>query len=380
MSYYENIIAQTLQIRRKIHQYPELGAAVHQTVGLVGNYLEQLGLDVHHNIGMNGLYADLTVDPSWERIGFRADMDALPIQEKVQHPWQSSRPGIAHLCGHDAHTAMLLGAAAILVDRKQDLRQNIRFIFQPDEENLPGGALPMIADGVLEGLRSILGMHVWPSLKTGTFGICKGPAMAQPDNFEITIKGIGGHAAYPEKCIDPILIAAQFIQNSQSLISRKISAFETAVLSFTKIQAGTTHNVIPEDLHLIGTVRTLNSDTKAYLRRALEAQLEALCTLHHASCTFEYVDGHAVTLNNEKLAQNLTALLGKDKVIYPHPPSMAGEDFGYYSQMIPACFVFLGCTAENTEKAAMLHNPYFDLDENCLEVGVDFWIKAALGP
>ena len=378
MSYYEKIIAETIQIRRKIHRYPELGAAVHQTVDLVRNYLEKLGLDVYPNIGKNGLYADLTVDPSFERIAFRADMDALPIQEKLDHPWKSIRPGIAHLCGHDANTAMLLGAAALLVDQKKELRQNIRFIFQPDEENLPGGALPMIHDGVLKGLKSIIGMHLWPSLTTGQLGICLGPAMAQPDNFEIEIKGCGGHAAYPEKCIDPILIAAQFIQSTQSIIARKINALETAVLSFTQIQAGTTHNVIPESIYLKGTVRTLQRSTKEFLRQELQHQLQSICGLHKADYRFVYTDGHAVTVNNNQLAQQLAALHPSDKMICPHPPSMAGEDFGYYSQKIPACFIFLGCTAHNKSEAAMLHNPYFDPDELCFKVGIDFWIKSAL--
>lgn len=194
-----NIITETIQIRRHIHQYPELGSEVYRTVALVAKKLEELGLEVHPNIGKNGLYADLNVPNAIKRIALRADMDALPIQELGSKAYQSTTANVAHMCGHDAHTAMLLGAATLLVQHKDCLKHNIRFIFQPDEENIPGGAIPMIEEGVLKGVDAIYGQHVWPTLDTGKIGICSGPAMGQPDILEVTIIGKGGHAAYTHK-------------------------------------------------------------------------------------------------------------------------------------------------------------------------------------
>jgi amidohydrolase len=373
-----NIITETIQTRRHLHQHPELGSEVYKTVALVESELRALGLDVHPNIGKNGLYADLNVPNAQKRIALRADMDALPIQELGQKAYQSTINGIAHMCGHDAHTAMLLGAAKLIVQNKEQLQHNIRFIFQPDEENIPGGALPMIKDGVLEGVDKIYGQHVWPTLDTGKIGLCTGPAMGQPDILEIIITGKGGHAAYPHSTIDPIVIAAQYINAVQAIVARNVPALDAVVVSFTVIEAGTAHNIIPETIKLSASIRTLSLAVKADLKKRLHQLLESTCAAHAASFEFNYIDGHALTYNNPALADHLAGLLESDNLVFPHPPSMAGEDFGYYSQKIPACFIFLGCRNEEKGMTAMLHSPYFDLDEACLETGIGLWYTIAM--
>lgn len=373
-----NIITETIQTRRYLHQHPELGAAVYKTVGLVEQELRALGLEVHPNIGKNGLYADLNIPNAQKRIALRADMDALPIQELGQKEYQSTINGIAHMCGHDAHTAMLLGAAKLIVQHKDQLQHNIRFVFQPDEENIPGGALPMIKDGVLDGVDKIYGQHVWPTLDTGKIGLCTGPTMGQPDILEIVITGKGGHAAYPHSTIDPIIIAAQYINAVQAIVARNISALDAVVVSFTIIEAGTAHNIIPETVKLSASIRTLSLEVKANLKKRLHQLLESICVAHSASFDFNYINGHALTYNNPVLAAHLANLLEADNLVFPHPPSMAGEDFGFYSQKIPACFIFLGCRNEAKGITAMLHSPYFDLDEACIETGIGLWYTIAM--
>lgn len=373
-----NIIHETIQTRRHLHQHPELGSEVYKTVALVEQELRALGLEVHPNIGKNGLYADLNVSGSSKRIALRADMDALPIQELGQKAYQSTIDGVAHMCGHDAHTAMLLGAAKLIVQHKNQLQHSIRFVFQPDEENIPGGALPMIEDGVLEGVDAIYGQHVWPSLETGKIGLCTGPAMGQPDILKIVITGKGGHAAYPHSTIDPIVIAAQYINAVQAIVARNVPALDAAVVSFTIVEAGTAHNIIPETIQLVASIRTLSLSVKADLKKRLYQLLESICTAHSASFEFNYINGHALTYNDPALADNLAQLLESEQLVFPHPPSMAGEDFGYYSQQIPACFIFLGCRDETKGITAMLHSPYFDLDEACIETGIRLWYTIAM--
>ncbi len=372
------IIADCINIRRKIHQNPELGSEVYKTVSLVADEMNKLGLEVYTEIGKNGLYADLTLPNATKRIALRADMDALPIQEMSEKPWKSKIQGVSHMCGHDAHTAMLISAAKLIVQNKEKIKKNIRFIFQPDEENIPGGALPMIADGVLKGVDEIFGQHVWPTLDTGKIGLCSGPAMGQPDMLNIQINGKGGHAAYPQDCIDPIVIAAQYINAVQTIISRNVAPLESAVISFTIIQGGTAHNIIPHSVQLKASIRTLKKEVKQKIKKRLYHLLEGFCRGHNTTFTFEYIDGHAITYNNPHLADRLATIIQAEKLIFPHPPSMAGEDFGYYGMHIPACFIFLGCRNEQKGIKAMLHNPYFDIDEDCLEEGIALWYKIAL--
>lgn len=378
----ESLYPQIVDIRRDIHQHPEIGFDVHRTAALVADFLTELGLKVQTGIGKTGVIADLDVPGTTGRVALRADMDALPIEEQSEQPYRSQVVGAAHLCGHDAHTAMLLGTAALLTRHRERLPVSVRFIFQPNEENLPGGAPAMIRDGALNGVDRIFGQHVWPLLPAGAAGICEGPVMAQPDVFEIEIVGAGGHAAAPHKTIDPIVIGAQFIANLQSAVARQVDPRETAVVSVTQFHAGTTHNVIPERAFITGTVRTFKRQIQQQIRRRIEQEIQALCAVYGADHRISYQEGYPVTVNDPAAAQTARTAaeraLGKANVIFPAEPFPGGEDFAYFAREVPGCFIFLGCRNEKTGRVHMLHHPRFDIDEEIMKHGMNILSEIVL--
>lgn len=371
-----------IDIRRDIHRNPEIGFEVQRTAAIAATECKKLGFIVKEGVGKTGVVADLIVDPSAPTIALRADMDALPMQETGTCEYKSTVDGAAHMCGHDAHTAMLIGGARILAEMKDELKNNVRFVFQPNEENLPGGAPGMIADGVLDNVDMIFGLHVWPELKTKTLGLCEGPAMAQPDEFKIYITGKGGHAAEPHLCVDPIVVGAQLVTQLQSIVSRNVSPFEQAVLSITEFHAGSTHNVIPEKAFLHGTVRSFKPGIQQLVREKLETQVRLLTESMGAHADIEYLEGYPVTFNHKdalaiasKAAENV---FEKSNILRPTLPTMGGEDFGYYSQKIPACFGFLGIYNEDKGICHMCHDPRFDVDEDRFIEGMSFHAQVAL--
>lgn len=376
--HHEKVVA----IRRDIHQHPEIGFEVQRTAGIAAKACRELGFDVREGIGRTGVLADLVVDPAKPFVALRADMDALPMQEKSNATYKSKIDGAAHMCGHDAHTAMLIGAAHILKEKQSELTHNVRLVFQPNEENLPGGAPGMIKDGALENVAMIFGLHVWPEIPTKTLGICVGPAMGQPDEFKMHIQGKGGHAAEPHQAIDPIVIGSQLIVQMQSLIARRVDASEKAVLSFTEFHAGSTHNVIPDTAFLHGTIRTFNPEVQKFLKAELHSQAQALAKSMGGSVEIEYIEGYPVTFNHDsavKRAQaSAAAIFGCDNVILPANPTLGGEDFGYYSQKIPACFSFLGIRNEDKDICYMCHDPRFDVDEDRFVEGMAMHALTAL--
>jgi len=364
--HFDDIIA----IRRDIHMHPEIGFEVQRTAGIAASELEKLGITVKTDVGKTGVVGDINVPGARKRIALRADMDALPMQEIGSPTYKSLLDGKAHMCGHDAHTAMLIGAARIITDFRDELKANVRFIFQPNEENLPGGAPSMIADGALESVDEIFGLHVWPLVETGKFSICKGPALGQPDVFEIEITGVGGHAAVPHRTVDPIVIASQFVSTVQSIVSRNVNPLDAAVVSITKFYAGTTHNVIPQTVRLTGTVRTFKKEIQRMIRNKLKNILAALTSANEAEYTFNYIEGYPVTFNHatsiEKALEATKNIVGPEKVVFPAEPVLGGEDFAYYTEKIPGCFVFLGIRNEEKDIVYMCHDPRFDVDEDAL--------------
>ncbi len=376
--YFEDIVA----IRRDIHMHPEIGFEVERTAGIAAREMEKLGLEVRTGVGKTGVVADLNIPGATRRIALRADMDALPMQELGNPPYKSRIDGKAHMCGHDAHTAMLIGAARILTTLREELSAGVRFIFQPNEENIPGGAPAMIADGCLEGVDEIFGLHVWPLHPTGTISICNGPALGQPDVFEIEIKGIGGHAAVPHKTVDPIVIGAQFVSNLQSIVSRNVDPLESAVVSVTQFHAGSTHNVIPENARIVGTVRTFDKSIQREIRHRLKSLLAALTAAHGAEYAFNYEEGYPVCYNHEqsvhKALEASREIVGEDKVIFPGTPVLGGEDFAYYTEKIPGCFIFLGIRNEQKGTVYMCHDPRFDVDEEAMIYGMALHATLAL--
>ena len=378
-------------IRRDIHQYPELGFDVHRTAGIAADALRALDIHVRTGIGRTGVVGDLEVPGASKRIALRADMDALPIQELTDVPFKSKIDGKAHLCGHDAHTAMLIGAARILSHFRDDLKTHIRFIFQPSEEALPGGAPAMIADGALEDVDEIYGIHVFPLFAVEEYATCVGPMLAQSDTFQITLTGRGGHAAFPHLTVDPIVIGAQFVTAAQSIVARNVNPLDSAVISITQLHGGDANlqngltgaalNVIPPKVLIGGTVRTLQKSVQKSVRAQLESLLAGVAGAHDATYTFTYHEGYPVTYNHEPCVTTALStareLVGEENLVFPMSPILGGEDFGYYSQKIPACFVMVGAGNEERGIVNMCHHPQFDIDENCMIYGMALLVNLA---
>ncbi|MCP5508767.1 MAG: amidohydrolase [Chlamydiales bacterium] len=372
----KDLLEEVIAIRRDIHQHPEIAFDVERTAGIVAQYLENTGIDVKRNIGRTGVVGDIHVPGATKRIALRADMDALPIQEQGNKPYQSQSPGKAHLCGHDAHTAMLLGAAKMLSNMREQLTCHVRFIFQPSEELFPGGAPAMIADGALEEVDAIYALHVWPTLETGVIGVCDGAAMAAPDSFDIMITGVGGHAALPQKTIQSIVVGADVVAAFHEAFPPK----EDAVVTVTQFHSGSAYNVIPDRAHITGTVRTFKDSVRHSIREKMEEILKVMSEKKGASYSLEYHEGYPVTYNHDSAVKATTAIIPEvaEKMVFPAVRMLGGEDFAYYAQKIPGCFIQLGCRNEAKNCVYMLHDPRFDLDEECMRYGINLHTRLAL--
>ncbi len=357
-------------IRRELHRFPETGTDLPRTRALILRELRNLPLLVREDVG-GGIVADLRGGRA-ARIALRADMDALPMQEETGLDFASEIPGHGHMCGHDAHVAMLLGAARLLAARKSRLRGDVRFLFQPNEENHPGGAQAMIEAGCLDRVDEIFGLHLWPGKPVGWIGTRTGALMARPDVFTIILTGKGGHASAPHLCVDPVLAASRLVCELQSIVSRRVSPLEPAVLSVTRFHAGTAYNIIPETVFLQGTVRTLADDVGALVRGEMARLTDAVSSSTGTAASLEYVQGFPVLVNHAGSVQSLVqAVRGAGMEIDSHIlPTMAGEDFSYYLQFRPGCFFFLGCGLQGPDGSGGLHNACFNPDEGCFPYGV----------
>lgn len=370
----QNRFEKVRKIRRDIHMYPETGFDLERTATIVAEELEKLGIRARKGIGKSGVVGDIRVSDSAKTVALRADMDALDIRELNDVPYKSRIEGKGHMCGHDVHTATLVGTAGVIWSLRSELKANVRFIFQPSEEKPPGGAIAMIEDGVLEGVDEIYGLHVIPRLETGHFGIGTGAFMAQVDSFEIRIAGKGGHAAFPHLTIDPVVVGCKFVADLQSIVSRNIDPFGAAVVSVTQFHAGTAFNIIPESANIAGTVRTMDETVQQKIRRKMEDLLNGAAAAHGIDFDFNYIEEYPVTRNHpeceKKAVRVAETLAGPGNVAYPYPPILGGEDFGYYTAKVPGCLIWLGCG--NTEKGIthMCHHPCFDVDETCMAGGM----------
>ncbi|MEZ4458084.1 MAG: amidohydrolase, partial [Gemmatimonadales bacterium] len=314
-------------------------------------------------------------------LAFRADMDALPIQEENEHDFVSTAPGVMHACGHDGHTAVLLGVARILTERRDELAGELRFIFQHAEEVLPGGAQAMVDAGVMDGVDLVVGQHVWATLEHGQIGVKEGPMMASPDTFFITIRGKGGHAAKPEQTIDPIPVAAQVVMALQTIVSRTVDPIEPAVVSVTQFHAGTTHNVIPEEAKLVGTVRTFDKALRARIPEDMERIIKGITEAHRADYEFAWQEGYRPVINDAAVTGRVAAvarrLFGDERVV-TMPPNMGGEDFSAFLEKAPGTFFYTG--AGNAERGLKgpHHHPKFDIDESSLDLSLRLFVAVAL--
>jgi amidohydrolase len=310
-------------------------------------------------------------------IALRADMDALPIQEENDFPHKSQNPGVMHACGHDGHTATLLGAAKVLSQCQEEIVGEIRFLFQHAEEKPPGGAEEMVAAGVMDGVDYVIGNHFYSGLETGKIAVTYGPMMASPDIFQIEIIGKGGHAAYPHQCIDPIVIGAEVITSLQKIVSRRLDPIEPFVVSVTKIRGGTTNNVIPNRMEMSGTVRCYSEELRTQAPVWMEQIVKSITQANVADYRFQYFRGYRPVINDEfvtkEIEETIREVFGEQSLVYGKP-KMGGEDFSAYLTKAPGTFFNVG--SGNQEKGTNYphHHPKFSLDEDALLPAVQMFV------
>ena len=364
-------------IRRKIHQWPEKAFEEYKTAELISKHLEELEIDHKTGIAKTGVVGKILVDEKAPTVALRADMDALSIMENTGLSFSSKVPGVMHACGHDGHVAILLGAAKLL--RKNPPRGNVVFIFQPGEEGR-GGAMPMIKEGILEDVDIIFGGHIERYYQVGEIAIKRGVHTSYSDSFEIEITGKGGHAARPHEAIDAVIIASQLVINLQTIISRELDPLHPSVITIGVLKAGTVYNAIAEKAILKGTIRTTEVSLRSLIIGKIRGVASSLATLHGATIDVKIQPGYPPVINHEReyeFARDIAEkLLGKEKVFSLSFPSLGGEDFGYYTQKIPGCFVRLGAAKKGFEQIAS-HSPRFDFDEGVLRVGAAYMSELA---
>lgn len=376
----------TVSIRRHLHQYPELSFQENKTGWYIAEKLEEYGIPYEHGVAENGVVGLIKGEnPDKKTIALRADIDALPIEETNDVPYRSTNKGIMHACGHDVHTSSLLGAARILQQLRDQFEGTIKLIFQPAEEKLPGGASIMIKEGVLENPKptAILGQHVHPPLEAGKVGFRAGEYMASADEIFVTVRGKGGHGALPEDCIDPILIASHLIVALQQIISRNTNPLLPAVLTFGRINStGGSTNIIPNEVKLMGTFRTMNEEWRFEAHRRMKKMAESIAEGMGGSCDFDIVVGYPTLYNDPATTRQARAAaveyLGANNVV-DLPIRMTAEDFAYYSQEMPACFYRLGTGNPAKGITSPVHTSTFDIDEDSLElsIGLMAWLAMA---
>src|SRR5918995_2177095 len=363
--------------RRDFHQHPELLFEVHRTAAIVADKLKEFGCDeVVTGLGRTGVVAVIKGGrgAGGKVIGLRADMDALPLEEATGLSYRSTVPGKMHACGHDGHTAMLLGAAKYLTETR-NFDGTAVMIFQPAEEGGGGGEV-MVKDGLMErfGVQEVYGLHNMPGIPVGRFAIRPGPMMAAADRFTITIEGKGGHAARPHDCIDPVVISAHVITALQTIASRNADPLESVVVSVCTVKAGEAFNVIPQTAMLLGTVRTLSPEVRDLAETRIRAIVENVCAAFGAKAEVEYDRGYPVTMNDpdktEFMANVARAVAGENAVDTTVPPLMGAEDFSYMLEQRPGAYIFLG-----NGNTAGVHHPAYDFNDEASPYGVSLWAK-----
>ena len=370
---------QLISWRRDFHMHPELGFEETRTAGIVAETLKEMGIRVETDVGKTGVVGHL--GEGSPVVGIRADMDALPLQEANDVPYASKNPGVMHACGHDAHTAILLGVARILSEMPDRPPGEIRFLFQPSEEDwdeeLKSGATRMIEDGALEGLDAVIALHVDDSIPTGQIEISGGNASAAVDSFQATIIGQGGHGAYPHETVDPTFILAQVINAIHGIRARRINPIDSAVISIGAIHAGHTSNVIPDSVEMMGTIRSFDTAVREQLSEELEKAF-ALTRAFGGNYTLTIEKGFPSMYNDpevvELICQAASEMLGEDKVA-PSYAEMGAEDFSYMSQLAPGAMFWLGVNIDDTPRPA--HSPTFDINEDALPIGAALLAEVA---
>ena len=375
----DKILPDVVSIRHIIHQNPELALQEYDTAALIRKILDSAGIRPLEPFLETDVVAILEGKEAGANVTLRADIDALPLQEKTGLPYQSKRDGLMHACGHDGHTAMLIGSALVLSKLKDQFRGSVRFVFQPGEEVVAAGK-DLVGKGALRDPEpdAVFALHAWSGIPEGSISSKPGVLLAAADFFKITVQGKGAHGSEPEASIDPILIAARIVEALQTIASRRVSALDSAVVSVCRICGGTNSNIIPSSVELEGTTRYLDPETGKKIPVYMEQIVKGVCDSMGASYEFSYTSTYIPTINNHdivELGKRVTEdLLGASSWIELSSPSMGGEDFAYYIRDYPGAMFRLGMGKES----ATLHNPHFDFNDNALKNGILFLVSAAL--
>ncbi|WP_102347140.1 M20 family metallopeptidase [Bacillus sp. Marseille-P3661] len=365
----ENLYNEMVDIRRYLHQYPELSFEEVKTPKYIAAYHAKLGHDVRTNVGGRGVVATLKGKLPGPTVALRADFDALPIQEENETPYKSKIDGVMHACGHDGHTATLLVLAKVLNSMKDEISGSIVFIHQHAEEVAPGGAIEMIQDGCLSGVDAIFGTHLWATIPLGDITYRSGAFMAATDKFKIKIQGQGGHGAQPHLCKDSIVVGSQLVMNLQQIVSRRIDPLEPAVVSVAAFEAKNAYNVIADSAELLGTVRAFDEGVRKKIEEEIDVITKGTCLSADVSYTYSYERGFPAVINHEQetlFLANVAKTIPTIKRVYEIPPMMGGEDFAYYLQHVKGSFFFTGAMNPDWSTAYPHHHPKFDIDERAM--------------
>ncbi len=377
----EALYPQVVEWRRYLHRHPELSFAETKTAQYIEDILNGFGGLIVTRPTASSVMARLVGARPGRTLAIRADIDALPIQEDTGLPFASQVQGVMHACGHDGHTATVLGVARVLSEHAEELEGEIRFLFQHAEELPPGGADEMIAAGVMDGVNHVIGAHLQSPVEVGRVGVVAGPMLASPDTFTITITGKGGHAAEPHKTVDAIAIGAQVVTNLQHIASRTTDPMKPLVVSVTQFIGGHAHNVIPGSVQLCGTVRCMDTELRADVPRRMERILAGITQAHEAEYELQYHYGYRPLVNDPEVtrvvADAVAELFGRD-ALYEIQPSMSADDFSAYLNQAPGTYFNVG--AGNKERGIVHphHHPKFDIDEESLKVGMKVFLASAL--
>ena len=376
----EDTKGRVIEWRRHLHRNPEVSFHEVQTARFVRETLESFGgLEISRPTE-NSVVARLLGAGPGRTLALRADIDALPVTEENDFDFASQNPGAMHACGHDGHTAMLLGAAQALSGMREELAGEVRFVFQHAEELYPGGAEELVEAGVMDGVDAAVGIHLWSPLPVGRVGVTYGPMMAAPDTFKVTVEGKGGHAAFPHQTVDSIAVGAQVVTNLQHVVSRETDPLANVVLSVTRFEGGTTHNVIPGSVEMEGTVRTLDPEVRDGMPEIMERVIRGVTSAHGAQYEFSYNRGYRPVVNDDGLTgqieETAREVVGEENVEVM-PPNMGGEDFSAYGERVPAAFYLVGAGNEAENITAPHHHPRFTIDEDALAVGLKMHLAVA---
>lgn len=364
-----------IALRRHFHQYPELSGHEFETCAYIRHCLKELNIEVRDFCPPN-VVGYLKGTEGAKTIALRADIDALPIMEQGEKSYLSKVPGVAHMCGHDGHTAILLAVAKWLSEHRDACRHNILFLFQSSEEALPSGAEALVQEGAIDEADVVFGLHLMQNLPLGKIGVCEGAIMSAADDFTIHIEGKGGHGSMPHETVDPTYIASHIIFALQSIVSRRLTPLEPAVISVGKMVAGTAYNVIPHEATIGGTIRTLSHDTRTMIVEEMTRMVEGICTSYLAKGSVEFGWGAPPVINDKRLAQYAAQVIADEwgpDMLLPVGPMMGSEDFSYYLEKKPGVYLFVGMGGENSMYPH--HHPKFDIDEAAIPTAIRLFLQ-----